>query len=101
MKLLNILFILIVIAGLTSNSAALELDEARSKKLVIEMPDGFIKANDPSAKALEADINAKRRKAYEEIANQSKAEAQKNGGKELTVEEVGKRAAEKIKNKTN
>jgi uncharacterized protein YdbL (DUF1318 family) len=72
---------------------SLDLDEARSKKMVTEQPDGFIKANDPSAKQLEADINKKRREAYEAIVKE-------NGGK-LTLQQVGEQAAKKIREKTN
>lgn len=72
---------------------SLDLDEARSKKMVTELPDGFIKANDPSAKQLEADINKKRREAYEAIVKE-------NGGK-LTLQQVGEQAAKKIREKTN
>ena len=72
-------------------SSALELNEARSKRLVTEQADGFIKANDPSAKELETRVNGERRKAYEDIAKQ-------NGGK-LSLQQVGEQAAKKIQEK--
>ncbi len=78
---------------LSTPAFSLELEEARSKKMVTELPDGFIKANDPSAKQLEGDINKKRREAYEAIVNE-------NGGK-LTLQQVGEQAAKKIREKTN
>jgi uncharacterized protein YdbL (DUF1318 family) len=60
---------------------------------VTEQPDGFIKANDPSAKSLEAEINEKRRKAYEDIVKQN--------GNKLTLQQVGEQAAKKIQEKLN
>ena len=72
-------------------AGALDLNEARSKKLVTEMPDGFIKANDSSAKDLEARVNQERKKAYEDITKQ-------HGGK-LTLQQVGEQAAKKIQEK--
>lgn len=72
---------------------SLELEDARSKKLVTEQPDGFIKANDPSAKSLEVEINEKRRKAYEDIVKQN--------GNKLTLQQVGEQAAKKIQEKLN
>ena len=42
---------------LSFSVGALELDEARSKKMVAETGDGYIKAVDPKAKDLEAKIN--------------------------------------------
>lgn len=72
-------------------AGALELNEARSKKLVTEQPDGYIKALDASAKDLEAKVNQERKKAYEDIAKQ-------HGGK-MTLQQVGEQAAKKIKEK--
>ncbi len=73
--------------GLSAN--ALDLDQARSKKLVVEQPDGYIKAVDPSAKALADDVNAKRKQAYEEVAKKENVD----------VKMVGEKAAQKIKEK--
>lgn len=53
--------------------AALTLDEAKSQGLVGERPSGYlgvVKAH-PDAQAVANDINAKRRKAYEEIAQRN------------------------------
>jgi uncharacterized protein YdbL (DUF1318 family) len=59
---------------------ALDLDEARAKGKVGERADGYVAAvkDDPSdeVKALVADINAKRRAAYEEIAKRNGAPAE-------------------------
>lgn len=56
---------------------ALDLDEARAKGVVGERADGYVAAvkEKPSdeVKALVADINAKRRAAYEEIAKRNGA----------------------------
>lgn len=83
---------LLLILNLTSTAWALDLEEARTTKKITELSDGYIKANDPSAKDLEKEVNAKRRKAYEDIAKE-------HGGK-LSVEQIGQQAAEKIKEKT-
>lgn len=87
-KLIIITFVLSIFATV---AFALSLDEARSKKLISEQPDGYIKANDPKAKDLEKEINSKRRAAYEQIVKE-------NGGK-LTIEQVGQQAAKKISEK--
>jgi uncharacterized protein YdbL (DUF1318 family) len=71
---------------LSGLASALDLDEARSKRLVTELPTGFIKANDDQAKKLVEEINKKRKQAYEDIAK-------KNG---IPVEAVGAQAAKKI-----
>lgn len=68
---------------------ALDLDEARTKKMVSEEPDGYIKAVDPSAKALEQEINSKRKQAYEEIAKKEK----------IDIKIVAEKAAKKIQEK--
>jgi hypothetical protein len=65
------------------------LDDARAAGLVGERPDGYVDVVTPSPtpaiQALVADINAKRRAAYEQLAGQ----------KGVPVEEVGALAAEK------
>src|SRR4051812_12975144 len=65
------------------------LDSARAAGLVGERPDGyvdFVKPNPPpDVQALVTDINAQRRKVYEQLAGQ----------KGVPVEEVGALAAEK------
>jgi uncharacterized protein YdbL (DUF1318 family) len=100
MKIINALLLVFVVFGFNLSVWGLDLEEARTKKLVTELPDGFIKANDPSAKGLESEVNSKRKKAYEDIVKQSQDEAKKNGGKgALSIEEVGKRAAQKIRDK--
>jgi len=71
-------------------SAALDLDSAKQQDLVGEQTDGYIAAvsETPSAdvKALVADVNGKRRAAYQEIA-------QKNGTK---LEDVAILSAQKL-----
>jgi len=68
---------------------ALDLDEARSKKMVSEQPDGYVKANDASAKTLADDVNAKRKAVYEDLAK-------KEG---VDVKVVAEKAAKKIQEK--
>ena len=66
----------LVVFGAARPSAAIDLDAARAQGLVGEQSDGYVGAvsASPSAdvQALVADVNAKRRAAYGEIA-------QKNG----------------------
>ena len=60
-----------LIVLLTAGSAsALDLQSARSQKLVVEQVTGYIKAANPSPEvdALVADVNAKRKAEYERIA---------------------------------
>ncbi len=73
----------------TTVSFALDLEDARNKKIVIEQPDGFLKAADPTAKSFVDDINTKRRAAYADIAK-------KEG---IDIKIVGEKAAQKIKEK--
>lgn len=71
---------------------ALDLDTAKSQGLVGEQPDGFlgvVKAT-PDAVELAADINSKRRTAYDAIAK-------KNGA---TLEQVANLAGQKAIEKT-
>lgn len=91
MKYLRLLIIAITLPLFTTNALGLDLEEARSKKLISEQPDGYIKANDPKAKDLEKEVNNKRKAAYEQIVKE-------NGGK-LTIEQVGQQAAKKIREK--
>ena len=68
---------------------AMDLDSARSKGLVKELPTGYIEAVDPSAKSLATEINGKRKAAYEAIAQKS--------GVDAAI--VGQQAAQKIQEK--
>lgn len=83
--ILSLMFIFVATLS-TSVAFGLDLETARSSKAVTELPNGFLKANNESAKSLVEDINAKRKSFYEDIAK-------KNG---LTVEQVGEQAAKKI-----
>ncbi len=76
-----------LLAGILPMAHGLDLDEARNKKLVVELPTGFLEAKDASAKNLAIDINNKRRKAYEEVAKKTNT----------TVDIVGAQAHKKIK----
>lgn len=80
---------ILLVYGFSMTVYALDLDEARNKKLVVEQADGYVKANDPSAKALAEDVNAKRKAAYEDIAK-------KEG---VDVKVVAEKAAKKIQEK--
>ncbi|MED5387335.1 MAG: YdbL family protein [Pseudomonadota bacterium] len=72
---------------------ALDLDAAKDQGLVGEQPDGYlgvVKAT-PAAVELVADINQKRRAAYERIAKQ-------NG---ITLDQVARLAGQKAIDKTD
>jgi uncharacterized protein YdbL (DUF1318 family) len=75
-------------------ASALTLEEAKAQGLVGERPDGFVGIVDPKAPAavrtLVEEVNAKRRRAYEEIA-------QKNG---VPFEAVAALAGQKLIDKT-
>ncbi|MCB0422560.1 MAG: DUF1318 domain-containing protein [Bdellovibrionales bacterium] len=73
----------------TWNGWALDLDAARKAGKIVELPSGYVKATDGGAEALAKEINEKRKKAYEAIAEKTKT----------TIEVVGQQAAEKIKKK--
>ena len=82
----------LLVALMPTMSWAATLPEAKAAGMVGEMPDGYlgvVKAS-PEAEALVADINAKRKAAYEGIAS-------KTG---QAVEIVEKLAGEKALNKT-
>ena len=83
-----------MIALLASMAAyALDLDGAKGQGLVGEQPDGYlgvVKAT-PAAVELVADINQKRRDAYERIAKQ-------NG---ITLDQVARLAGQKAIDKTD
>ncbi|MBY0385694.1 YdbL family protein [bacterium] len=91
MKSLRPFMFFITLSLFITPAFALDLEEARSKKLISEQPDGYIQANDPKAKDLEKEVNNKRKAAYEQIVKE-------NGGK-LTIEQVGQQAAKKIREK--
>lgn len=74
MKLVLAFFL--VIGGTTAASVfALSLDEAKGNGLVGERPTGYlgaVNASSADAQALIADVNQKRRQAYEEIAKRNR-----------------------------
>jgi hypothetical protein len=82
--------IAIAVFGAALPSAALDLDSAKAQGSIGEQTDGYVAAVSASApadvQALVADVNAKRRVAYQEIA-------QKNGTK---LEDVAMLAAQKL-----
>lgn len=77
----------------SSTAISFDLDSARKSKKVTELDTGFLKANDASLKTNVASINAKRKKAYQKIYDKLKPEEKKK----LSVEDIGKKAAKKIK----
>ena len=80
----------IAVCGAALPSAALDLDSAKAQGVIGEQTDGYVAAVSADApadvKSLVADVNAKRRAAYQEIA-------QKNGTK---AEDVAMLAAQKL-----
>jgi uncharacterized protein len=64
-----------VISTAASSASALSLDEAKAKRLVGERTDGYLGAVNTSnaeTQALIADVNQKRREAYEDIAKRNR-----------------------------
>ncbi|RJG14003.1 DUF1318 domain-containing protein [Pseudomonas cavernicola] len=91
MKIRKLLVAMLLLAC-GSLAMALDLDAAKSQGMVGEQPDGYlgvVKAT-PDAVQLAADINAKRRDAYEAIAK-------KNGA---TLDQVASLAGQKAIEKT-
>jgi uncharacterized protein YdbL (DUF1318 family) len=88
-----LLALVLGIAGWIPQSWAIGLEDAKRQGLVGEQPNGYLEAvvSNPSAevKALIADINAKRRQQYQQVA--------KTNGTSLEVVETlaGKKAIEK------
>ncbi len=80
-----------ILLGVTGDSWASPLDDAKAAGLIGERPDGYVAAVPPNPPpdiaALVKEINAKRRGAYEDIA------AKQN----VPVDQVGAVTAEKIK----
>lgn len=68
------------------HAAAQSLDDLRAGGQVGERSDGYLEARDGSAQGLVGSINAKRRQEFERIA----------GEQGISVDEVGRIAAEKI-----
>lgn len=65
----------IIWTTMTSAVFALSLDEAKNKGLVGERPTGYlgvVNASDAEAQAVIADVNKKRRQAYEDIAKRNR-----------------------------
>ncbi len=92
MKMIKILIATVALL-LSMVAFALDLDAAKNQGLVGEQPDGYlgvVKAT-PAAVELVADINQKRRAAYERIAKQ-------NG---ITLDQVARLAGQKAIDKTD
>ncbi|HWP65569.1 MAG TPA: YdbL family protein [Candidatus Limnocylindria bacterium] len=71
-------------------AAALDLDTAKRQGLIGERPDGYVEVVDPNAspdvRAFAAEVNAKRRDAYQKVARQNGAplaDVAKIAGKKL------------------
>jgi hypothetical protein len=77
MKTLEKSWLAALLLAIALPALALDLDEARAKGAVGERADGYVAAvkDDPNdaVKALVADVNAKRRAHYEEIAQRTGA----------------------------
>lgn len=68
---------------------AFDLDQARSQKQVVEMPDGYLKALDSSVSSDVKTINAKRKEAYEQLARKEGVDLK------VITERAGKKLVEK------
>ena len=94
-RVIQFMIVLIVCLGWATGSSALTLDEAKTKGLLGEMPNGYLgivsASASPEAKALMKDINRKRRQKYQEISR-------KNGTRLEAVEALaGKTVLKKTK----
>jgi uncharacterized protein YdbL (DUF1318 family) len=80
--------VLLIALAFAGPAAALDLDAAKAQGLVGEQTDGYVGAvkSSPDVAKLVADVNAKRRAAYEELAR-------KNG---TPVEAVASLAGQKL-----
>ena len=84
-------FAVLIAAALAaaSSAAALDLDTAKRRGLIGERPDGYVEVvgdASPEVRTLAADVNAKRRTAYEKVAHQNGAplaDVAKIAGKKL------------------
>ena len=95
LKTIHFFISLMICLGWVTGSAALTLDEAKSRGLLGEMSNGYLgivsASASPEAKALMKDINRKRRQKYQEISR-------KNGTKLEAVETLaGKTVLKKTK----
>lgn len=71
-----IMFVGIFGAGISS-ALAISLDEAKSKGLVGEKPNGYlgvVGASSPEVQGLVSEVNGKRRQAYEDIAKRNRTQ---------------------------
>src|SRR5262250_1215244 len=88
-------FVLVCLALLPAAAFALTLDEARAQGLIGEDWTGYVAAvsANPSAdvKALVADVNAKRREVYAQIAKQTST-----ANDPVTADDVGRLGAGKL-----
>jgi uncharacterized protein YdbL (DUF1318 family) len=85
----TILTLAFALATTLTSAFALDLDTARTKKMVTELPSGYLKANSDEAKSLVDGVNSKRKQHYSDIAK-------KNG---IPVDQVAEQAAKKIEEK--
>lgn len=76
-RLTMVLAVTVVGTAVAFSAFALSLDEAKAKGLVGERPNGYLGAVNPSnteAQAVIADVNQKRRQAYEDIAKRNRTD---------------------------
>ena len=84
-----IAMLIAAVLAVASSASALDLDGAKRQGLIGERPDGYVEVvgdASPDVRALAADVNAKRRAAYEKIARQNGAplaDVAKIAGKKL------------------
>ena len=85
----RIAVLIAAVLAVASSASALDLDGAKRKGLIGERPDGYVEVvgdASPDVRALAADVNAKRRAAYERVAQQNGAplaDVAKIAGKKL------------------
>ena len=85
----RIAMLIAAVLAVASSASALDLDGAKRKGLIGELPSGYVEAvgdASPDVRALAADVNTKRRAAYEKVAKQNGAplaDVSKIAGKKL------------------
>jgi len=89
MKHLTKFFAAALVMSFVVSAQAVDLESARAAKTIVELPTGYVQSTDASTKALETEVNTKRKSTYEAIAKKNN----------LSVDQVAAQAAKKIAEK--
>lgn len=86
MKIITKISTALIVISFVLSAQAVDLDSARAAKTIRELPSGYVQSTDASTKALETEVNAKRKAAYEEIAKKNN----------IPVDQVAAQAGKKL-----